>query len=70
MAVVKESLRQVKRANSSNCRAYQQAGYDPSTVELVEAHGTSPKSVMQQNYPPYLLCGLVYLAETMSLLVQ
>ena len=24
-------------------RAYQQAGYDPSTVELVEAHGTSTK---------------------------
>ena len=24
-------------------RAYAQAGYDPSTVELVEAHGTSTK---------------------------
>ena len=71
MAAVKESLRQVKEGKFKQLPGLTNK-LDMTLLLLNwwKHMGPQPKSAMQQNYPRYLLCGLVYLAETMSLLVQ
>ena len=71
MVAEKESLRQVKEGKFKQLPGLTNK-LDMTLLLLNWWRHTEPqpKSVMQQNYPRYLLYGLAYLAETMLLLVQ